>query len=63
MQNYSQFAGKYYNDVQQCQKTLSASINKMLKEKYIDFEILRVDQFEYNKAVRKVHNEILKSIA
>ena len=60
IQNFAQFAndGK---DVIGKQKELMESIRNIFEKKQGDLEKIRQIQFEYNKAVRKTHNQILKA--
>ena len=61
MQNFAQFAGNHSNEVKLSQKTLIDLLNIILTKKEGSLEDVRKAQFEYNKAVRIVHNEILQS--
>jgi len=60
IQNFAQFA-EDSNDVISKQKDLIEKIGNLLAEKQGDLEKIRQIQFEYNKAVRKAHNQILKA--
>ena len=62
IQNFAQFAedGK---DVISKQNHLIGGIKNIITEKKGDLEKIRQIQFEYNKAVRKAHNQILKAKA
>ncbi len=61
IQNFVQFAEKNSKEVMDKQKALMTSIENIFQNKQGDLEIVRKIQFEYNKAVRKAHNEILKA--
>ncbi|XCN74754.1 MAG: hypothetical protein Q3M24_08425 [Candidatus Electrothrix aestuarii] len=60
IQNFAQFAddGKEVIDKG---KELTKKINTMLREKKGNFEDIRKIQFEYNKAVRRAHSQMLKA--
>ncbi len=62
IQNFAQFAedGK---EVISKQRNLIEGIRNLIANKQGDLEKIRQVQFEYNKAVRKAHNQILKAKA
>lgn len=60
IQNFSQFA-EDGNDVISKQKALMEGIENIFSKKQGDLEKIRQIQFEYNKAVRKAHNQILNT--
>ncbi len=62
MQNFAQFGGKHSNEVKESQRTLTDLLSIILTKKEGSLEDVRKAQFEYNKSVRIVHNEILKSL-
>ena len=62
-QNFLQFAEKSRETVMEKQKKLLDAIKNIFEKKEGDLEQVRKFQFEYNKAVRKAHNEILNSNA
>lgn len=60
IRNYTQFSKTYQNEVIKTQQSLINSIRQLISEQKGDLEKVRVQQFEYNDAVRKAHSEILK---
>lgn len=61
IRNYAQFSVVYGNEVIESQKKLLAMMGELLSTKKGDLEKIRVQQFAYNNAVRKAHNDILNS--
>lgn len=59
IRNYAQFAQQYKSDVILSQQELIISIRGLISEGKGDLEKVRVQQFNYNDAVRKAHNAIL----
>jgi hypothetical protein len=62
IQNFAQFAGDG-KEVIRKQSDLIEGIRNLIANKQGDLEKIREIQFEYNKAVRKAHNQILKAKA
>ncbi len=60
IRNYSQFSLNYQKDVIKFQQQLMDSIRLLIQNKKGNLEEIRQLQFEYNKAVRNAHSEILK---
>ena len=60
IRNYAQFSKIYGEEVLKYQQKLMDSIRQLISAKKGDLEEVRKQQFEYNDAVRKAHNEILK---
>ena len=61
IQNFAQFAKESGREIVIKQEQIIDRLNNLLKEKKGDSEEIRKLQFEYNQAVRKAHNEILKT--
>ena len=62
IQNFSQFAKKNGKNLIDKQSELANSIQNIFADKQGDLERIRTIQFEYNKLVRKSHNEILNAV-
>jgi hypothetical protein len=62
IQNFAQFAEKNCKNLILKQTELSEEISKIFETKQGDLEKIRKIQFDYNKLVRIVHNEILNTI-
>jgi len=60
IRNYAQFSEKFGQQVISTQQLLMDDIRQFRLHKEGDLELFRTRQFEYNSAVRKAHNEILK---
>ncbi len=60
IQNYVQFSLVHKENVIKTQQKLMELIRQFISMKQGDFEDIRKVQFEYNDAVKKAHNEILK---
>lgn len=61
IQNFAQFAVESNKEIIEKQKKLFDKIKELIKNKKGNLEEVRQIQFEYNQAVRKAHNEILKT--
>lgn len=61
IQNFAQFAFESNKEIIEKQKKLFDKIKELIKNKKGNLEEVRQIQFEYNQAVRKAHNEILKT--
>lgn len=59
IRNYAQFSKLYQNDVISAQQKLMDSIRELISTRKGNLEEIRRQQFEYNKAVRNAHSEIL----
>lgn len=62
IQNFAQFADNH-EDMIKIQHELMDTIKEIFAKKQADLERIRKIQFEYNKEVRKAHNQILKANA
>ncbi|OFX36001.1 MAG: hypothetical protein A2X08_08075 [Bacteroidetes bacterium GWA2_32_17] len=62
IQNFAQFAEKNFKDLIGKQKELLDAIKNIFDNKQGDLEKVRIIQFDYNKIVRKAHNEILNAV-
>ncbi len=60
IQNFTQFSSVSGDKVMEKQKILFEKISALIKNNKGNFEEIRKIQFEYNKAVKITHNEILK---
>ena len=60
IQNYVQFSLVHKENVIKTQQKLMELISQLISMKLGNFEVIRKLQFEYNDAVKKAHNEILK---
>ena len=61
IKNFVQFAEKNSKDVMDKQHELMIIIADIIKNSQGDLEKVRKIQFDYNKAVRQAHNEILNA--
>lgn len=61
IKNYTQFSPEYGKDVEEIQSRLIEQLHKILSDKKGDLELIRPLQFEYNKAIKKAHAEMLMS--
>lgn len=62
IRNYAQFSKIYENDVIFTQQNLISSIRQLITNGNGNLEEIRIQQFQYNNAVRMAHSEILKMI-